>query len=294
MASLSKPAHRKFLEEVVSQLLGSQRVVNCQKLPPPEPQELPPEAIFESNFDDLIGSFASIFAHRGNAAAVAVLSEAKVTLEEKGCDHDGDRWYDAWLFVPQVVFNSVADRIGELENELRDGFGILVRPYYGVCFDKFIIQPKNKHDPDWRGKAKAWLKGAGVTNQGRVRSDNIAPYEKDGLLFRSKAEINLYDALKSRGITFAPLPVFLRGGDTYRRIEPDFVIFQSGKVIVVELHGLPFHHETPVEAHERTTMFYWEKAHVEPIDASECDTPEKALRVASQIQALIRKLLGNK
>jgi hypothetical protein len=130
-----------------------------------------------------------------------------------------------------------------------------------MFFTRCFINPKDIHDPDWRSKAKSWLKGEGIHNQGRVRSDNPAPYSKDGLLFRSKAEINLYDALKNRGITFAPLPVFLRGGDDYRRIEPDFVIFQSGKIIVVEIDGPVFHAESPAEAHERTTMFYWEGAH---------------------------------
>jgi hypothetical protein len=104
----------------------------------------------------------------------------------------------------------------------------------------------------------------------------------------------LYEALKTRGITFAPLPVFLRGGDNYRRIEPDFVIFQSGKVIVIEIDGPPFHPESPAVAHERTTMFHWEGAHIERIDVLECETPEKAERVANQIQALIRKLLANR
>ena len=65
---------------------------------------------------------------------------------------------------------------------------------------------------------------------------------------------------------------------------------------MIELHGPPFHTESPVEAHERTTMFHWEGegAHIEPIAASECDIPEKAHRVAGQILALIRKLVANK
>lgn len=41
-------------------------------------------------------------------------------------------------------------------------------------------------------------------------------------------------------------------------------------------------------------MFHWEGAHIERIDASECETPEKAERVANQIQALIRKLIANR
>lgn len=67
-----------------------------------------------------------------------------------------------------------------------------------------------------------------MTNQGRVRSKNVAPRERDGLLFRSQAEINLYLALKQVGVSFAPLPVFVRGGREYQRIEPDFIILKDG------------------------------------------------------------------
>jgi hypothetical protein len=259
-------------------------------------EEPTPGEFFEMGFDDFIATLARIFAHRGNAAAVAVLSEGNSNPRHKWTDEDigGLAHYEAWLSVPQAVFNSVVDRIYDLEKELLAQAKVLMRSDPGVLLENFIIYPQPVGDPDWRAKAKAWRRGQGVTNQGRVRSDNIAPYEKDGLLFRSKPEINLYEALKARAITFAPLPVFLRGGDNCRRIEPDFVIFQSGKVIVIEIDGLPFHPESPVEAHERTTMFHWEGAHIERIDASECGTPEKAERVANQIQALIRKLLANR
>jgi hypothetical protein len=249
--------------------------------------------LFEMGFDKFIGNLARIFAHRGNAPAVAVLSEG-TALVSHWEDYDGDERYRVWLRVPQTVFNSVLDQIHELEEELKKCAQVLMRTNPGVYIDKFVICLEDINDPNWRVQAKSWLRGEGVNNQGRVRSDNIAPYTKDGLLFRSKPEINLYDALNSRGITFAPLPVFLRGGDNYRRLEPDFIVFQGGKVIVIELDGPAFHAESPAEAHERTTMFYWEGAHIERIKASECETPEKAQRVANQIQALIRKLLTNR
>jgi hypothetical protein len=263
---------------------------------PPEP---PPEVRFQWDFDDFIAALARTFVHQGNAAAVAVLSEGNAAYEYKGRLYNSNYGghlptFDARLDVAQAVFNSVIDRIFNLETELREQAEILMRRYPEVYLRNFVICPQYVKDPDWRLKAKAWLKGEGVNNQGRVRSDNIAPYTKDGLLFRSKPEINLYQALKARGITFSPLPVFIRGGDNYRRVEPDFVIWKNGKFIVIELDGTPFHTETPVEAHERTIMFNWEGAHIERISAAECDTPEKAERIANQIQALINKLLANK
>jgi hypothetical protein len=93
--------------------------------------------------------------------------------------------------------------------------------------DVFIV-PADEAPSDWRKQTLAWLRGEGVTNQGRVRSDNIAARQYDGLLFRSDQEINLYRAFKALGVTFAPLPVFVRGGNEYRRIEPDFIVVKGG------------------------------------------------------------------
>jgi hypothetical protein len=231
--------------------------------------------LFELEFDEFIATLARLFAHEGDAAAVSALSEGT-----NCCDYVGEDWdvghndlFEVRLIVPQSVFNAIANRLFSLERELHTKAKLLMGAYPGASLQGFKITPKYVNDPEWRTGAKAWLRGEGVNNQGRVRSSNIAPYSKDGLLFRSKPEINLYEALKTRAITFAPLPVFLRGGDNCRRIEPDFVIFQSGKVIVIEIDG-PFHTESPAKAHERTTMFQWEGAHIERITASECDTPE--------------------
>ena len=44
------------------------------------------------------------------------------------------------------------------------------------------------------------LSGEGITNQGRVRSDNIAARVHDGLLFRSRPEVLFYEALKRKGV----------------------------------------------------------------------------------------------
>jgi hypothetical protein len=116
----------------------------------------------------------------------------------------------------------------------------------------------------------------------------------DGLLFRSQPEINLYKALKARGITFAPLPVFIRGGDTYRRIEPDFVLFKDSIMMIVEVDGDTVHRETPLEAHYRTTLLAHEGAHVERVDAKDCETPEKARECATRLLEVLCKLKANR
>jgi hypothetical protein len=138
--------------------------------------------------------------------------------------------------------------------------------------------------------ALSFVATEGISNQGRARSDNIAPLECDGLLFRSQPEIHLYRAFKALGVTFAPLPVFIRGGETYRRIEPDFVLYMGGSLMIVEIDGDGIHQETPLEAHKRTAMFAHEGAYIERVDATECDSPEKARECASRLLMVLTKL----
>jgi hypothetical protein len=142
---------------------------------------------------------------------------------------------------------------------------------------------------NWQEQALAWLRGEGVNNQGRVRSDNIAAMEYDGLLFRTNSEINLYRALKAEGIPFAPLPVFIRGGKEYKRIEPDFVLLIGGMMAVIEVDG-GAHRESPAEADERTAMLEREGVHVIHARGSDFEKFEHAeMRVRTIIQEIKKR-----
>jgi hypothetical protein len=171
-----------------------------------------------------------------------------------------DNWNDGLFFLTlylEVPLQSYAQlfRVREdIQGRLLNVLKPMIDAYQhfravGVC-----IVPVDEAPSNWREHAKVWLRGEGVTNQGRVRSDNIAARQYDGLLFRSQEEINLYRALKSPGVSFAPLPVFVRGGKNYRRIEPDFIVVKDGMVAVIEADGDTVHQESPVEAHDRTTI----------------------------------------
>lgn len=117
---------------------------------------------------------------------------------------------------------------------------------------------------------------------------------EETLLFRSQPEINLYRALKAAGVSFAPLPVFVRGGKDYRRIEPDFIIVKDGMVSVIEVDGDTVHQESPAEAHARTTMLVHEGAHVERVKASACETLEKAMECAERILESLAKVRASR
>ena len=109
-------------------------------------------------------------------------------------------------------------------------------------------------------------------------------------MFRSQPEVNLFQALKKLAVPFAPLPVFVKGGVNYQRIEPDFIILKDGIVLMVEVDGDTVHHETPAEAHARATMLAHEGAYVERVNASACATPELAMECAKRLLLIVGKI----
>lgn len=240
--------------------------------------------------DALLGTLARQFALEGSAREVAILANAEYRLEWSGQNWGVDSFW-LYLQVPGWLYSQID--LPECEQKLLQKAQKLTISYpedlHGVGISVILSA-----DKDWREKANNWLTGKGVTNQGRVRSDNIPSRTLDGLLFRSENEILFYKALKALGVTFAPLPVFIKGGETYRRIEPDFVIVKNGVMLIVEIDGDTVHHETPAEAHARTSMLSHEGVNVERIRASECQTPEQANACARKILEIINKIKNSK
>lgn len=246
---------------------------------------------FFADPESILGTLARLFASEGDAKAVAVLTYSAPEIADT--DHDnwngGTTLYTLFLHVPLNLYPQLLDGIGNLEQAILDKVQILLERFTQDRLTQVRIMPAVVEDPQWRDKAAAWLAGDKLSNQGRVRSDNVAALTADGLLFRSQPEIHFYRALKALGVSFAPLPVFVRGGETYSRIEPDFVIVHNGMTAVVEIDGDTVHQETPAEAHKRTTILLHEGVHFERISASECDTPIKAKEAAAKILVVLQK-----
>jgi hypothetical protein len=250
----------------------------------------------KDDLEKILGALARLFAHEGKSNEVAILTHSKARITQSSFDNwnGGTYGYQISLQLPTHLFAQVADRLEFFEKSFSSRAENISRLYENEFIEGFIIVTELPENAEWRAGAKAWLSGEGVNNQGRARSDNVAPKMCDGLLFRSQPEIELYRALKSTGIAFAPLPVFVRGGESYRRIEPDFVIIKDGITLIVEVDGESFHNESPREAHERLTMLVYEGVHVERIDPSECGTPDKARSSVAKILRVIDKLKTNK
>jgi hypothetical protein len=245
------------------------------------------------NLERLLGTMADLFAQEGRQVEVGVLATCRADSNFWTDFETGQDGYSIRMEIPSQLFSQLSEDRTAVEKRL----AAQASQVAGVSQATIVLVqllPALNDDAEWREKSKAWVAGQGVTNQGRVRSDNIAPRVCDGLLFRSLPEIHLYRALRKRGVSFAPLPVFVRGGETYRRIEPDFVILKDGIIVIVEVDGDTVHRETPLDAHNRTTMLVHEGAHVERVNAKECDTPEKAAECAAKILRVIEKLKTNK
>lgn len=246
---------------------------------------------FFNDPEPILGSLARLFAAEGAAREVAVLTYSKPEVIETHYDNwnGGTTTYSLFLHVPLNLYPQLQEGQGLVEQGICDKIQVFLQGFPNDRLTDVKIVPAVVDDAQWRDKAAAWLAGK-VNNQGRVRSNNVAPRSEDGLLFRSQPEIYLYRALKAAGVSFAPLPVFIRGGGTYRRIEPDFVIVHCGITLVVEVDGDTVHQETPAEAHDRTTILQHEGAQVERILASACDSPAKAKGAAARILRTIDKL----
>ncbi|MEN6572631.1 MAG: hypothetical protein ABFD24_12405 [Anaerolineaceae bacterium] len=247
---------------------------------------------FFSNPEPLLATLANLFASSGAAREVAVLANSTARIKQTSYDNwnGGTYGYSLFLQIPNWLYNQVISEIESIEKSLSEKANLLSRGNENEFLERVYVTPQIADDNEWREKAKAWLSGDGISNQGRVHSDNIPSRTMDGLLFRSQPEIFLYIALKSSGVSFAPLAVFIRGGESYKRIEPDFFIVKDGISLVVEVDGDTVHHETPVEAHSRTSMLVYEGVHIERVRASECESQFLANACAKKIMTVIEKL----
>ncbi len=247
-----------------------------------------PKIVNESGFTDvqiesILGTAARLLLRQNQGKAAHLLADCGGHI----IHFDHDNWnggfdtYRLSLGVPAEVFFDLEDR-EDLEKQINAALGTAMQMFNDRLFVE--ITTELDEDPHWRDKVRSQLTGEGITNQGRVRSDNIATLQQDGLLFRSKPEIMFYQALRRSGLAFAPLSVVVNGSlSGPRRIEPDFMLYKFGLTMVVEIDGDLFHRETPAEGHIRLKFLTDEGVIVERIEASACNTPEKAAAAVARV-----------
>ncbi|HMV46595.1 MAG TPA: hypothetical protein PLD20_31995 [Blastocatellia bacterium] len=220
--------------------------------------------------EDFLASLAASLKIRGDARALTIIVEGDSRFEPTESDWGIDFWL-LFISVPIHIFHALTDEERtQTEQAIYDAGKHFFISTPVDDLRRVIICPQvGSANEGWRDEVLRFIKGEGVTNQGRVRSDNIASKEHLGLLFRSKAEIVLFEAMTRAKLAVAPLPVFVRIGNRYNRLEPDFVVIYKGLTFVVEVDGDSFHKETPAEADKRLVPLTHEGVEVRRIRASD-------------------------
>ena len=233
----------------------------------------------------------------GEARAVSVVLNSTVAVRREHYDNWNGGLYNVEIDLT-VDYQTYGQLSGDERAAVESAIAAVAEPILACgendTFRGVHVRPGGRPRPNWRAEGHDFVRGVGVSNQGRVRSDNIATREEDGLLFRSLPEVPLYRALKRRGVTFAPLPVFLRGGAEYRRLEPDFIVLKDGMVFQIEVDGDTYHRETPADAQRRLTPMEYEGVKVLRFNAEELANDEMAVSVVDKAIKWMAKAKTNR
>lgn len=236
------------------------------------------------NIEDFLASAVEGLKVRGDARAIAIILSGECAFDHTNTDWGVDYWR-LNIGIPTQIFHALTkDEISKVEEGVLDICQPFFRSRPEDSLSSVHVHPTVVQAPDgWREQAVRFVRGEGVTNQGRVRSDNIASKEHRGLLFRSKAEITLFEAMKRAQLAIAPLPVFVRVGKSHHRLEPDFVVVFKGLTFVVEVDGDTFHKESPADADKRLIPLTHEGVEVRRIRADDVSTDQQADVVVKEL-----------
>jgi hypothetical protein len=136
------------------------------------------------------------------------------------------------------VFCSHSERLARLEDGLLQATGLK----WKVCFEECDEDDAAQQDPP-------------PLNNCFFKTERVLLH--DELRFRSKAEIAIYDELRTRRLLFFPnAAAVIGGGQRPEKKEPDFLICSAGKWGILEVMGDNWH--TPANApkdHNRARIF---------------------------------------
>lgn len=142
---------------------------------------------FPFPIDDFLASIVEAMKVRGDARAIATLIEGQCCFQLWDQDFGIDSWRMFVALPVPLYYAMTEDERESTQESIKEVgssfFGSLPSDHLGSV----VLAPKMEQANDgWREEAMRFIKGEGVTNQGRVRSDNVASKQHLGLLFRSK------------------------------------------------------------------------------------------------------------
>lgn len=177
-------------------------------------------------------------------------SDAATALIGASCDFrtDGQFSHERWnsynatfvIRVPVAAIRSFSDHIRQVILQAADRIFPAEAGYELVELEvsPMLVSPTPEEEP---------LNTGSLASSGSI--------EHDGLRFRSRTEIRIYEELKERNVLFFPNATAVLGGKNIKR-EPDFLVCQDGKWGILEVMGDRFHTAAnAVQDHDRARLF---------------------------------------
>ena len=188
-------------------------------------------------------------------------------IESSSFSHVRYNSFDATIrFIVPVV--SISKFTEELKEDLRYAADVCFPKDVGYEITDLEISPILESPPD---DDDILLNSASLISKGTI--------EYDGIRFRSRSEIKIYDELKKRNVLFFANATAVLGCKNTKK-EPDFLICQNGKWGILEVMGEPYHpSNTSMRDHDRARLFKdYGVFHIEFYNATECySKPDKVV-----------------
>src|SRR3954447_17630817 len=119
------------------------------------------DSTFPLDTDAMLATLVHIFASEGATVEVALLADAEAVIE---ADWQDRGYSEEWTFlihlqVPVHLYSQVADDLKGYEKRILERAQPMLKPYPGHYLQGVTIGPLVIAEPDWRDKARNWVKG---------------------------------------------------------------------------------------------------------------------------------------
>ncbi len=214
------------------------------------------EVLEASDLDEIFFTATRLLTARAELEAAALLLTTGFGVRAAQ-NHFGDEFEVLHATVSLEHYEHL--RIASQDDSYRRSFGLVadavneiaryVHVRHVVVELERVVPPRDWH----RDFEKLMVRL--TANQALFSFQDASKIRYQGLNFRSRTEIRVFDKLVSAGLLVFPLPVSVMGAPrTYK--EPDFVVVKDGKVGILEIHGDKWHPpETAAKEHERRREF---------------------------------------
>ena len=257
----------------------------------------------EAGLDLVLGHVHHLLGRDGDAHAQRLVESASLRLWQNGGYYNpnpGDSWteatYDATLLVDPAAFPEftpeIRERIWHRVQAVLVGRGRHDVTALAVARG---VAPSAEIAPDWRARAGQRGDGPEPSNQARNERAKGGYPERDGLVFGSRAELSVYDALvglqreSRQERTFAIVPsAGVRLRDAGVRT-PDFLVIGNGRALVIEVDGR-HHYGTTRKADDADRDRHWSRCDVHTVRIADQHTEDATALVKLLREELLRRL----